>query len=72
VLHVDCLLFFDIAAADSAFEDGDDAEYFHVSVSSMLFLLKNVLFESLLFGDTFILMKYCLVQSVMSSWPCML
>jgi hypothetical protein len=30
------LIFFDIAAADSAFEDTDDTEYFHVSVSSML------------------------------------
>ena len=27
------LLLFYIAAADSAFEDNDDAEYFHVSVS---------------------------------------
>jgi hypothetical protein len=41
LLHTDYGLpdypfFFDIAAANSAFEDTDDTEYFHVSVSSML------------------------------------
>jgi hypothetical protein len=39
LLHTELLItffFFDIAAADSAFEDTDDTEYFHVSVSSML------------------------------------
>jgi hypothetical protein len=40
ILFTSCILitliFFDIAAADSAFEDTDDTEYFHVSVSSML------------------------------------
>jgi hypothetical protein len=39
LLHTQLLITFfpfDIAAADSAFEDTDDTEYFHVSVSSML------------------------------------
>ena len=35
------LLFFYIVAVDSAFEDNDDAEYFRVSVSSMLNFLIN-------------------------------
>jgi hypothetical protein len=53
------LLFFGIAAADSAFEDNDDAEYFHVSVSSMLTnsFLKYLLFCAPPVWGTFILMK---------------